>query len=49
MIRARNNNVSPKKLQLLYKAKSYKGNLFDRIKVQTNRKAYIYIYSKTSL
>ena len=39
MFRARN-NILPKNLQLLYKAKSYNGNLFHRIKVRTDRKAF---------
>ena len=39
MIQARN-NILPKNLQLLYKAKSYNGNLFHRIKVRTDRKAF---------
>ena len=33
------NNVLPKNLQLLYKAKSHNGNIFHRIKVRTNREA----------
>ena len=36
MFRTRN-NVLPKNLQLLYKYKSYNGNLFHRILVQTDR------------
>ena len=39
MFRARN-NLLPNNLQLLYKAKSYNGNLFYRIKVRTDRKAF---------
>ena len=39
MFRARN-NILPKNIQLLYKAKSYNGNLFHRIKVRTDRKAF---------
>ena len=39
MFRARN-NILHKNLQLLYKAKSYNGNLFHRIKVRTDRKAF---------
>ena len=39
MFRARN-NILPKNLQLLYKAKSYNGNLFHRIKVRTDPKAF---------
>ena len=39
MFRARN-NILLKNLQLLYKAKSYNGNLFHRIKVRINRKAF---------
>ena len=39
MFRARN-NVLPKNFKLLYKAKSYNGNLFHRIKVRTNRKGF---------
>ena len=39
MFRARN-NILPKNLQLLYKAKSYNANLFHRIKVRTDRKAF---------
>ena len=42
MFRARN-NVLPKNVQLLYKAKSYNGHIFRRIKVyfyiRTDRKA----------
>ena len=34
------NNVLPKNLQLLYKAKSYNGNRFHRIIVRTDRKAF---------
>ena len=41
MFRARN-NVLPKNLQLLYKSKSYNGNMFHRIKVRTDRKAFFY-------
>ena len=36
MFRSRN-NVLPKNLQLLYKAKSYNGNLFNRIKIRNDR------------
>ena len=36
------NNVLPNNLRLLYKAKSYNGNLFNRIKVRTDRKAFFY-------
>ena len=39
MFRARNNFL-PKNLQLLYKAKSYNGNLFHRIKVRTDRTSF---------
>ena len=35
IFRARN-NVLPKNLELLYKAKSYNGNIFHRIKVRTD-------------
>ena len=41
MFRARN-NILPKNLQLLYKAKSYNGNLFHKIKVRTDRKHFVY-------
>ena len=34
------NKVLPTNLQLLYKAKSYNGNLFHRIKVRTDGKAF---------
>ena len=34
------NNLLPKNLQLLYKTKSYNGNLIHRIKVRTDRKAF---------
>ena len=34
------NNILPKNLQLLYKVKSYNGNLFHRIKLRTDRKAF---------
>ena len=37
MFRARN-NILPKNLRLLYKAKYYNGNLFHRIKVRSDRK-----------
>ena len=40
MFRAMNNILPKKNLQLLYKAKSYNGNLFHRIKVRTDRKAF---------
>ena len=40
MFRA-SNNLLPKNLQLLYKTKSYNINLFHRIKVRTDRKAFI--------
>ena len=39
IFRARN-NILPNNLQLLYKAKSYNGNLFHSIKVGTDRKAF---------
>ena len=39
IFRARN-TLLPKYLLLLYKAKSYDGNLFHRIKVRTDRKAF---------
>ena len=36
------NIILPKNLQLLYKAKSYNGNLYHRIKVRTDRKAFCF-------
>ena len=41
MLRARN-NVLPNNLQLLYKAKSYNGNLFHRIKLRTDQNHFVY-------
>ena len=41
MFRARN-NVLPKNLKLIYKAKSYNGNLFHRIKYELTKKHFVY-------
>ena len=46
MFRARN-NVLPKNLQLLYKAKFNNGNLFQRIKVRTVRKSFCLLNTVT--
>ena len=48
MFRARN-NILPKNLQLLYKAKTYNGNLFHRIKVRIDRKAFFLSNANTML
>ena len=48
MFRARN-NMLPKNLQLLYKAKFYNINLFHRIKVRTNRIVYFLSNTGTML